>query len=103
MEESNHNRHAFLLMLHETYEQAACLIKLLNHDRNDLYVHIDGNVKDPERAKSFLRDVFLCAGGKGALFFADSIRVTWGGFSQIAAELSLLEKATRGGGIPTII
>ena len=43
-------KHAYLIMCHNNFEQLKLLLKLLDDERNDIYVHID------KKAKSFCID-----------------------------------------------
>lgn len=78
---------AYLLMVHKWDDTVKVLLELLDDPRNDLFIHVDKKCRDfPfEMAKSILKN--------GRCMFTDCLRVTWGGYSQIAAELMLLETA----------
>ena len=81
-------RHAYLVMAHNQIELLKDLLKSLDVNENDIYLHIDAksdiNITD-------LNDVVQQA----ELFFTERISVYWGGYSQIEATLILLKEATK--------
>ncbi|MBQ6848088.1 MAG: glycosyl transferase [Clostridia bacterium] len=84
------NRHAYLIMAHNNFEQLAMLCRLLDDERNDLYIMIDSKVPEPPTLNS-LSDKGFTSG----VYFTDRVDVRWGGYSQIKAELTLLETALK--------
>lgn len=93
-------QHAYLIMAHNNFPLLLDLIEMLDHERNEIYVHIDKKVPKTE---------FLCLKEgytrrkkerhlKSPLFFTERISIHWGGYSQIACELLLLKAAARKGG-----
>lgn len=83
-------KHAYLIQAHNNKNQLFKLIHQLDYELNDIYIHID--------AKSELIQYvneFKCA--KAKLYIVDSIKQHWGGFSQIRAEMILLENAFENG------
>ncbi|MCH9276845.1 beta-1,6-N-acetylglucosaminyltransferase [Bifidobacterium amazonense] len=83
------SRHAYLLMVHKSIGQVEKLCRLLDDNRNDLYVHVDDNVRDVDIWQTRLHNAVKNA----KLVFVPRVAVSWGGFSQIKAELSLLDTA----------
>lgn len=81
------NKHAYLIEAHCNKEQLKILLDCLDYEKNDIYIHIDLRSKE---LKNFGKEIHL---KKSKLFFVKSEKVRWGGFSQIQAELNLLEKA----------
>lgn len=83
------DKHAYMILCHTNFEQLILLLKLLDYENNDIYIHIDKKVtKYPyEKIKN--------AVSKSRLFFSKRINVNWGGYSQIRAELILLKMATK--------
>lgn len=81
-------KHAYLIMAHNNFEQLQLLISLLDDARNDIYLHIDKKVTDfsTETVKTRY----------AGLFFVDPISVTWGGHSQIQCEMLLFKSAAPG-------
>lgn len=82
-------KHAYLIIAHNNFEMLRKLVQALDDKRNDLYVHID--------AKAVLFDKSLLDGlvTQANLILVERIPVYWGGYSQIAVELLLLEAATK--------
>lgn len=83
-------KHAFLVMAHKDDEVLHTLMRVLDDERNDIFIHMD--------AKSGWEENRLLASvSKAGIFLVPRIRVTWGGYSQIACELSLLNSAVSKG------
>ena len=57
-------------------------------ERNDLYLHVD------KKAKAFDPHEFSAIVKHAKLIFLKRMSVTWGGYSQIALELMMLNRAT---------
>lgn len=81
------NKHAYLIIAHHEFELLEMIIKLLDFEQNDIYIHIDKKVGD------FDFDRFLSIPKKSGVFFTDRISNTWGAFSGIETELCLLKAA----------
>ena len=80
--------HAYMIIAHNQFELLEKLIKALDDERNDIFVHIDAKVKnfDFEHFKTVCR--------KSRLVFTDKrINVTWGDYSQVETEMLLLKTA----------
>lgn len=82
-------KHAYLIICHNNFTILKMLVKMLDHPRNDIYIHVDRKVKSFDQWKNELRTEHA------KLKFTKRIFVNWGGFSQIQAELILLEAATK--------
>lgn len=82
-------KHAYLIMAHNEFTILEKLIKMLDYENNDIYVHVDKKVKD------FSQEHFLGMVQKAHLVFTERISVFWGGVSQIETELLLLKVATK--------
>lgn len=82
------NRHAYLILVHTNPCQIRNLLKCLDNQYNDIYVHIDGN---SAIMPSDLEGV--CS--KSPVTFVPSVSVRWGGVSILRAELNLLSVATQ--------
>lgn len=80
-------KHAYLIIAHNNFYILEKLINLIDDERNDIYIHIDKKVKnfDFNYYKSIVK--------YSNLIFVDRIKVNWGGFSQIKAELILFKKS----------
>lgn len=78
-------KHAYLIMAHNNFEQLKILIGLLDDYRNDIYIHVDKKVKGFEKGLIQTK----CA----QLTYVNPICVTWGGHSQIKCEMLLLKSS----------
>ncbi|WP_035775822.1 beta-1,6-N-acetylglucosaminyltransferase [Butyrivibrio sp. VCB2001] len=85
------NRHAYLIIAHNSWEQLKFLISVLDDVRNDIYLHID------IKATDFDRNAFEKIAKLSKLYFVERTNVIWGDYSQIRSELVLLEAATKNG------
>ncbi len=88
-------QHAYLIMAHNNFPLLLDLIALLDHERNEIFLHIDKKV--PQVRFLRLKEDYVRLKQeqhlKSPLFFTDRISVHWGGYSQIACELLLLKAA----------
>ena len=83
----NDHRHAYLIMAHKNWDQVGLLLSLLDDPRNDFYLHIDKNVHlDPVILEHLKKECRL-----SNLYMVDPVRVVWGGYSMVKAELCLLK------------
>lgn len=85
------NRHAFLIMAHKDDVVFRTLIRMLDNPRNDIFIHMDlknKNYKEPE-ISSLVKNCNI--------YHCPRIKVTWGGYSMIMAELLLLKEASEKG------
>lgn len=80
-------RHAYLIIAHNEFYILEQLLKLLDDERNDIYIHIDKKVYDI----NFNYFKYICK--KSKVIFTDRVKVNWGGYSQIESELILLKAA----------
>ena len=85
-------RHAYLIFAHDRPQELARLLRALDYVENDIYVHLD------RKSKCFDLDVLKENVKSSGLFFVPRISVTWGGESQIKAELLLFSEAFSHGG-----
>lgn len=83
------HKHAYLISAHNNFELLRVLVKLLDDERNDIYIHID------KKAKNFNKDFIINAIKSSKVFFVKRINVTWGGYSQIENELNLLRESSK--------
>ncbi len=81
--------HAYMIIAHNQFDLLELLIKKLDDERNDIYIHIDAKVKD------FDFDYFSSLTTFSRVIFCDRVKVTWGDYSQIKCELLLLECAVK--------
>lgn len=80
-------KNAYMIMAHTNFKQLGLLISLLDNCDNELFIHVDARAKGLDAAK--LKD---CA-SQSPVHFIRRRKVTWGGYSQIACELDLIEAA----------
>lgn len=82
------NRHAYLILAHTNLNQLRKLIQTLDHENNDIFVHVD------KKAKSFkVSDFEKVCKKSNLVFLPERINVNWGGVSIMRAELALLKAA----------
>lgn len=82
-------KHAYLIMAHNNLDQLNILLKLLDDNRNDIYLHIDARSPISESEVTQLRH--------SSLHFVQRIKVYWADYSQVDCELLLLEAAAKRG------
>lgn len=89
--------HAYLIMAHNNFPLLLELIAMLDHERHSIYLHIDKKVSKEDFFQ--LKQDYLHRKQKqnlrSPLIFTERISVHWGGYSQIACELLLLETAAK--------
>lgn len=79
--------HAYMIIAHNQFDLLKKLIVALDDRRNDIFVHIDSKVKD------FDFDMFKKLPKFSEIHFTQRVSVTWGDFSQVKAEMILLNAA----------
>lgn len=84
-------KHAYMIMAHNNFEILIEILNALDHERNDVFLHIDQKTPDVPQAK------LLGAMTKGKVYIIPRMRVSWGGYSQIECELRLMEFALKTG------
>ncbi len=83
-------KHAFLIMAHKNDHVLQTLLHMLDNEQNDIFIHMD--LKNTAYHAEEL-NITTCS----KVFFVDRVRVNWGGYSQIRAELNLLQEARKRG------
>ena len=80
--------HAFLIMVHDNSYVFFQNLKLIDSPKTDIYIHVDKKFKDfnYEVARDTVEYSNVC-------FINNRINVNWGGYSQVLAELRLLQTA----------
>lgn len=86
------NKHAYLIMAHNNWNILKLLLKSLDTEYNDFYLHIDSKVKSFDEKE--LREAVK----KSSLYFIDRKSVKWADYSQIDVTLDLLQSALNNGG-----
>lgn len=82
-------RHAYLIMAHNEFDILAELLRDIDDERNDIYLHIDKKV--PSFCEEKVRNMVL----RGGLYFVPRMNVNWSGYTQIKCEMLLLEEAQK--------
>lgn len=85
---NSYNKHAYLIMAHHRFDILEELLKDLDDERNDIFLHID------IKAKEFPLYHFSGLLQHAKLIFMGRMDVHWGGYSQIACIMNLLKTAT---------
>lgn len=81
-------KHAYLIMAHNEFSILKELIKVLDDERNDIYIHIDAKVE------KFPFNEFEKLVKKSTVVFINRrSNVAWGGDTQIKSEMNLLKEA----------
>ena len=81
-------KHAYLILAHNEFDLLRTLISCLDDSRNDIYVHIDSQVKAfPELHTDRAKLTML----------TDRVDVRWGDLSVVEAEYKLFEAASANG------
>lgn len=79
-------KHAYLIMAHNNLQVLNLLLKMLDDERNDIFIHLD--------KKSKLNYTDLYRSQKAKTFHVNKrINIVWGDLSQIILELTLLRFA----------
>lgn len=84
-------KHAYLIIADNKFEQLGFLLTLLDDSRNDIYLLIDKKTPLTQQDKQKLH---ACV-EKTTLLILHDIKITWGTYSQIAAEMELFETASK--------
>ena len=81
-------KHAYLIIAHNNFEQLKKLIELLDYEENDIYIHLDKKSKlNIEELKKAIK--------KSKITFTERIKVSWGDYSLVEAELILLKASVK--------
>lgn len=82
-------KQAFLIMYHTDYYILERLLKQIDNEKFDIYLHIDKKVKDfdYEYTKSIVK--------KSNIYFVNRLNVNWSTYSQIKCELNLFKEAVK--------
>ena len=83
------NKQAILIMYHNDYYVLEKLLKQIDNEKFDIYLHIDKKSKnfDFEYTKNLLK--------KSNIYFVKRLDVKWSTYSQIKCELVILKEATK--------
>ncbi len=85
------NKHAYLIMAHNNFEQLKLLIDVLDHERVDIFIHIDkkSDFRDYDSLKAHAKRSYID-------IFSE-VSVYWSDYSLTECEFVLLEHAHRNG------
>lgn len=83
------NKQAFLVMAHTQFNLLCKLIKRLDSEYSDIYLHLDKKWSLSNDEIAYLKRMSK----KSKIYITKRINVMWGGDSQIKAELILLKEA----------
>lgn len=81
-------KHAYLIIAHNQFALLKELLKSIDDERNDIYIHIDKKIKNIESIK--LKKVCNYSN----IYFTERISVSWGSESLIKATMILLQNST---------
>lgn len=81
-------KHAYLILAHNEWEILRTLIRCLDDERNDIYVHFDKKVKEVPELQTKKAGLFI---------LNDRVPVFWGDLSVVEAEYKLLEVSQQNG------
>lgn len=85
-------KHAYLIMVHKNSYTLEKLLQLIDYNINSIFIHVDAKCKDFDKVK------YASLVKKGQLFFCEErVNVSWGGYSQVLAELTLMKTALKQG------
>lgn len=77
-------KHAYLILAHNEWDLLRTLIRCIDDERNEIFVHIDAKVKELPELKT----------GKSPLhILTDRVDVRWGDLTVVEAEYKLFEAA----------
>ena len=83
-------RHAYLIIAHHHFDMLARLIRALDSEHADFYIHINRSVRD------FDEKAIRSAAVKSGVQIFRKYKITWGADTQIRCELFLMEQAMKG-------
>ncbi len=82
-------KHAFLIIAHRNWNQLVFLLKQLDDERNDIYIHIDSKVNNiPYK-------LINSSVKKSNIKVLKKYKVYWGSFELVQTELFLLKQAIK--------
>lgn len=77
-------KHAYLIMAHHRADLLKELIKSIDDERNDIFLHID-------KKSNLKKHNFTTK--KSHIYFINPMKVNWGGYTQVECEYRLLAEA----------
>lgn len=83
-------RHAYLITAYNNFSILRILLRLLDDERNDIFLHVDKRTSDVDFEK------LHWPGQKSKLTIVPRMNVYWGDYSQVRSVIGLLKAATPG-------
>ncbi|MDO5298697.1 MAG: beta-1,6-N-acetylglucosaminyltransferase [Clostridia bacterium] len=83
-------RHAYLIIVHQHLELLERLIRVLDSDAADFYIHIDRRVREVDESR-----LLACMERSHGRIFR-RYKITWGADTLVRCEMFLLKQAARG-------
>ncbi|MBS5854536.1 MAG: beta-1,6-N-acetylglucosaminyltransferase [Clostridia bacterium] len=80
-------KHAYLILAHNNFYTLKVLLKLLDNENNDIYIHID------KKTRNVPKEEILSVVQKSNLHWVTPIKTYWGHSSLVNAELKLIKTA----------
>ena len=93
MEENVENKHAYLFMIMNNLKVFEKALKMIDDERNDIYIHVDLKSKEIEQIRNITNKIL-----KSKVFLVKRLDVRWGTYSLVECEMILLEEATKNNG-----
>ncbi|MER0122361.1 beta-1,6-N-acetylglucosaminyltransferase [Streptococcus sp. ZJ93] len=87
------NKHAYLIISYDKFEQLAFQISLLDDPRNDIFIHMDQRTAFTKADQEKL----IAVAKHSTVYFTSRIAVHWGHFSLVECELILYKAAAEKG------
>lgn len=81
------NRHAYLIIAFNNWPILEKLIRLLDHERNDIYIHINSKIRD------FDFDYFQGLAKKSKVYYTERFNTEWGTPRLMVAQMYFLQMA----------
>lgn len=81
--------HAVMIIAHNHFDLLEKLIRAIDDERNDIFLHIDKKVRD------FDFERFKNIPVHSDIHFVPRVNIAWGDFSQVQAEMNLISCAVR--------
>ena len=85
-------KHAYLIITHQYTPILETLVKMIDDERNDIYVHVDKKARDSYAGK------ITALTNKSEIHFVRKHKVYWGHVSLVKAEYELFQAAYNHGG-----
>jgi len=82
-------KHAYLIIAHANWEQLKILVRMLDYENNDIYIHIDA------KAKSIPKEEIIKAAHISSVEIFCEYKVYWGSYELVQTELLLFKEAEK--------